>query len=91
MKLQKKHCATCPFVNSDILRPEAMSKIYDYLISGTNHLCNSDRTNRTICLGGRNFQLDIWHKMGIIEQPTNEALAIAMREANVEPKKHICN
>ncbi|WP_009630145.1 hypothetical protein [Synechocystis sp. PCC 7509] len=73
-----------------MLQPEEIAKIHSYLISGANHLCNSDRSNRTICLGGRNFQLDIWHKMGIISEPTNEALAIAMREASVEPEKHIC-
>ena len=90
MKLQKKHCATCPFVNSDILLVEEMAKIHGYLISGKNHLCNDDRTNDTICLGGRKFQLDAWHQMGIISEPTNEALAIAMRDAGVKPEKHIC-
>ncbi len=91
MRLQNKHCATCPFVNSDMLPATEMAKIHSYLVSGTNHLCNSDRTNRTICLGGRNYQLDIWYQMGVISQPSNEALEIAMRDAGVEPEGHICD
>ena len=73
-----------------MLQPEEIAKIHSYLISGANHLCNSDRSNRTICLGGRKFQLDVWYQMGIISAPTNEALEIAMRDASVKPEKHIC-
>lgn len=91
MKLQKKHCANCPFVNSDILQPKEIAKIHSYLVCGTNHLCNSDCTNNTVCLGGRKFQLDVWYQMGIISEPTNEALAIAMGDAGVEPESHICD
>ena len=91
MKLQKKHCATCPFIHTDILPAKKIAEIHTYLLSGTNHLCNSDRTNRTICLGGRKFQLESWHRLGIISEPTAEALAIAMRDAGVKPEKHICN
>ncbi len=91
MKLRKKQCATCPFLWTDLLSPEEMAEIYVYLLSGTNHLCNSDRTNNTVCLGGRKFQLTSWHRLGVIGEPTNEALAIAMRDAGVEPESHICN
>ncbi len=91
MKLQKKHCATCPFVYTHILSAKKMAEIYTYLLSGTNHLCNSDRTNNTICLGGRKFQLTSWHRLGVISAPTSESLAIAMRDAGVEPESHICD
>lgn len=91
MKLRKKQCATCPFLCTDLLSPEKMAEIYVYLLSGTNHLCHSDRTNNTVCLGGRKFQLTSWHCLGVISEPTNEALAIAMSDAGVKPKGHICN
>jgi hypothetical protein len=91
MNLQKKHCATCPFVNTDMLPAKQMTEIYAYLRSGANHLCNSDRTNNTVCLGGRKFQLESWYQMGVINEPTNEALAVAMRDAGVKPEKHIRN
>lgn len=31
----------------------------------------------------------MWHSMGIISAPTNKALAQAMKQAGVEPAKHI--
>lgn len=89
MKLRKKQCATCPFLWTDLLLPDKMAEIHTYLLSGTNHLCHNDRTNRTVCLGGRKFQLTSWHCLGIIMAPTSEALAIAMRDAGVEPEGHI--
>ncbi len=91
MRLRKKQCATCPFLWADSLLPEKMAEIHTYLLLGTNHLCNSDCTNNTICLGGRKFQLDVWYQMGVISEPTSEALAIAMRDAGIEPEKHICD
>lgn len=90
MKLCKKQCASCPFLHEGMLSPATMAEIQNYLISGTNHLCHNDRTNDTVCQGGRKFQLKVWHRMGIICEPTNEALANAMRDTGVEPKKHIC-
>lgn len=90
MKLPKQQCASCPFLREGMLSPATMAEIQSYLLSGTNHLCHSDRTNSTVCLGGRNFQLTVWHRIGIICEPTNEALADAMRDAGIKPKKHIC-
>ncbi len=89
MKLRKKQCATCPFLWTDSLLADKTAEIHAYLLSGTNHLCHSNRSNNTICLGGRKFQLTSWHRLGIISEPTNEALAIAMRDAGVEPEGHI--
>lgn len=91
MKLPEQQCASCPFSCTGLkLGKDKMFEIYQYLFEGTNHLCHSDRSGATICWGGRQWQLDVWSKMGIIEEPTNEALAIAMEKAGVEPKAHIC-
>lgn len=89
MKLRKKHCTNCPFINDGFLSIEKMAEIQTYLLSGTNHFCHNN-SNKTICLGGRKFQLTAWHKIGLIKQPTAEALATSMREAGVTPEKHIC-
>lgn len=91
MKLRKKQCATCPFLWTDSLLPDKMAEIHAYLLSGTNHLCHNDYTNRTICLGGCKFQLTSWHCLGLIRAATFEALAIAMRDAGVEPEEPICD
>lgn len=90
MKLAKKQCRSCPFLPDGLpLRLKYMEKVYGYLLEGKNHLCHSDRTNQTVCLGGREEQLRMWHLIGRISAPTNEALAEAMRAAGVEPKEHI--
>ena len=86
----KHQCDSCPFLPGGLkLGTDKMTQIESYLLSGTNHFCHSDKTNKTICQGGRKYQLEMWHKMGIIEAPTNEALRIAMAKAGVSPKGHI--
>lgn len=91
MKLPKSQCKTCPFLPDGLpLDSDKMAEIYQYLIEGVNHLCHSDHSSETVCFGGRQWQLEIWHRIGRISAPTNEALADAMRAAGVEPKKHIC-
>jgi hypothetical protein len=90
MKLPTAQCKTCPFLPDGLLLgADRMANIYQHLFEGTNHLCHS-RSNQTICFGGRQWQLYVWHQIGRISAPTNEALAEAMRAAGVEPKEHIC-
>lgn len=92
MKLRKNQCQNCPFRSDPqrlALSCEKMLEIYSYLLRGTNHLCHNDLSSKTICTGGRRWQLKMWHSMGIISAPTNVALAKAMKQAGVEPAKHI--
>lgn len=90
MKLPDSQCHNCPFLPDGLwLPPEKLAEIYEYLTNGMNHLCHGDRTNNTVCVGGRNWQLEMWCNMGWIDAPTNEALALAMRKTGVEPKEHI--
>lgn len=83
-------CRSCPFGNEPIaLTADRLQAIQTYLIQGTNHFCHSDPDNKTICRGGRNFQLNIWHRLGMIAEPTDEALHAAMAAAGVQPKVHL--
>ncbi len=67
-----KKCATCIFNRKqNIITQERLGSIQQYLINGTNHICH---TTDKICRGGRDFQLEIWSRLGIIEIPTDEAL-----------------
>lgn len=89
-RICRRACGTCPFSAGGIeLTPEKMRQIAVYLSRGKNHYCHSDRTNRTICRGGRDLQLRLWTSQRIIAEPTDEALAAAMRKAGVEPGPHI--
>lgn len=71
-------CKTCIFRpdNPMRLRPGRLGEIQAYLIEGAVHLCHTveDRA----CRGGRDFQIQCWHRMGILPEPTDAALAAAM-------------
>ena len=64
--------------NQKIITPERQAEIKAYLIKGTNHICHT--TNR-ICRGARNFQLQIFYRLGLIEEETDEALYKKVKEA----------
>ncbi len=83
-------CATCIFRtdgNRAQIRPQALAEIQDYLIRGTTHRCHEadDHRNKMACRGGRDFQLMIWARMGILPEPTDEALEKMMLEKGMKP------
>jgi hypothetical protein len=69
------------------LRPGRLDEIRAYLIGGTPHLCHHAPENRFACRGGRDYQLMIWHRLGMISAPTDGALAEAMRGLGLEPPR----
>lgn len=73
-KCNKKRCYSCIFNDDKTafrLPPARMAEIQGYLIKGTNHVCHY--TN-LVCRGGREYQAEIWHRLGILEEPTVECL-----------------
>lgn len=87
---RRSKCTTCIFRPGGCdLKPGRLAEIQAYLIAGQNHLCHDDETGRTICRGSRNFQLEVWHRMGLISAPTDAALRAAMSAAGVQPGEHI--
>ena len=83
-------CGVCPFTPAGVkLGDDKMAEIRAYLERGQNHLCHSDRSNQTICRGGRNYQLEAFCRRGWIAAPTDEALQAAMRAMGIDPKGHI--
>jgi len=91
-KVNETQCATCPFREDGKgldLGAAKMSEITAYLIKGQNHFCHSDSRNRTICRGGRNYQLSVWHRLGLISEPTDEAVRQAMTDVGLDAKDHI--
>lgn len=86
-----KQCKTCIFRrdgNETMLRPERLGEIQAYLIQGVPHLCHTPQvtgTNEEIaCRGGRDYQLHIWSRLGMISAPTDEALAEAMKQVGIK-------
>lgn len=88
---RKQPCASCPFnENGGLELSEGrLMEIKCYLVNGQNHFCHSDQSNRTICRGGRRYQLTKWHEMGWIDAPTEESLRKAMRACGIEPRLHV--
>lgn len=87
MPVRKTQCSTCVFrPESDggiSLAPGRREEISMMLLSGTNQICH--KGNKSICRGGRDFQLQCWSRMGIIAEPTDAALAEAMATARTRP------
>ena len=84
-KLRINQCSYCPFKQgSSYHNPGIISRICEYLLKGENHICHT--TSKHICRGGRNYQLEIWARRGIIAKATDAALFEAMRSEGIEPK-----
>lgn len=89
-KIRLKSCSSCPFHPGGLeLTDDKMTQIKAYLAEGQNHLCHSDTTNKTVCRGGRQYQLNVFHARGWISEPTDEALREAMSAFGISPKAHI--
>lgn len=70
-KVNKQRCKTCPFnnPNSDWSK-EVITRIRSCIFTESNHICHS--TNNSICRGSRNEQLIYFHRIGLLNQPTDE-------------------
>lgn len=92
VRVRKTQCASCVMreecEGGFPLSPERRQEVRDYLVRGTNQLCHTD-DNRTICRGGRDFQLQVWSGLGFIAAPTEEALRQAMTAAGITPRGHV--
>ena len=74
-------CGSCIFRQDGKqaeLSPGRLDAIRAYLIEATPHECHYPQTHgqnkHIVCRGGRDYQLMIWHRMGLIAAPTDEAL-----------------
>jgi hypothetical protein len=90
---RKTMCKTCVFApgNPVHLTAARHGEIREYLLRGTPHLCHTPgpngRPDELACRGGRNLQLEVWARLGIIAAATDDALLAAMRTAGVDPEK----
>lgn len=81
-----QQCKTCIFRQDGeqlSLAPGRLAEIQSYLIEGTPHRCHT--VDAKVCRGGRDYQLTCWHRMGLIPEPTDAALANTMSQMGLEP------
>jgi hypothetical protein len=74
-KVRAKQCATCPFrTNKD---PQLVARIQKQCLTEASQICHHpalhDEKEFELCRGARNFQLEIFHRLGVIKAPTDEA------------------
>jgi hypothetical protein len=76
-------CSTCVFRpprdGGIHLTPARHAEIRQNLLNGINQICHHG--SKSICRGGRDYQLEIFHRLGLIDAPTDEALAARIQEA----------
>lgn len=71
-KAMQAQCKTCPFKeNQKVVTKARLTEIKTYLEQGTQHICHS--TNKHFCRGARNHQINHFHKLGILKEPTEDA------------------
>jgi hypothetical protein len=95
--VMKEMCATCPFrpgsPYADLAEGLAMSAA-----TSASRICHSTGSNaikhRTgrpsrLCRGARDIQLKIFHALGVIDAPTDEAWAVACGRMKKEGKANV--
>ena len=79
--VQQSPCKSCPFAGKEPLQvsSENMVGYLDNLFGKGQHICHS--TNKHICRGGRDIQLQWLCAMGMLDEPTDEAFDRAVEDA----------
>ncbi|MGH8001983.1 MAG: hypothetical protein ACREPR_21780 [Brasilonema sp.] len=80
LPVMKAKCKTCPFHTDEHgrhLDPHLVSIIQADIISKASQLCHHPRLigekETHICRGARDFQIEIFYRLGVLETPTQEA------------------
>jgi hypothetical protein len=75
-----KQCSTCPFLideNGRHQNPELVSRIQKTCISEASQICHhpalEGKPQTHLCRGARNYQLQIFYKLGVLDAPTDES------------------
>jgi hypothetical protein len=81
-----KICKTCPFNLNGV--EEIREKVKRRSLTEGNQICHTSqiekRKDLQICRGARNYQLEIFYRMGVIAEPTDQAWEQKLKEINHE-------
>jgi hypothetical protein len=85
MPVMKRQCATCPFRTDDHGRhPDVklVNRIQDQCLNEASQICHhpalEGKPETHLCRGARDFQLTIFHRMGVISEPTDTAWSMRL-------------
>lgn len=80
--VQVKQCVTCPWADTaDRLKlsGKEMESLMRMVLTEANVRCHHaaflGKSEQKICRGARNFQLQIFHSLGVLESPTDRCWA----------------
>lgn len=78
-EVMKKRCPTCPFGEKGERdrSPEIADMVRTRCMKEASQICHHSRLHGKkethLCRGARDFQLEIFHRLGVIAEPTDEA------------------
>ena len=81
MIVNKSRCKTCMFNEGGCLRTRA--SVEKRVLTQASQICH--HTDKTLCKGARDFQIQIFHRLGILSEPTQEAWDETMKTMQNKP------
>ncbi len=89
-------CPTCPWREDEgrlNLSPEHMKELLIQVLSISNQRCHAPALNgkpeTRICRKARDIQLVVFHRLGVLTEPTDEAWAEALAKIKEAPKEQL--
>lgn len=76
MRVNPARCITCPF--NDGADAHLRASVESRVMTQASQLCH-ETENTTLCRGARDFQLQIFFRMGFLSAPTDAAWAAKAR------------
>ena len=92
LPVMAKKCKTCPFRPGSPYDNLAMH-LTECALSEASRICHSTGNSailgktgkpERLCRGTRDIQLDVFHRLGVIDEPTDAAWAAKVDEINAE-------
>ncbi|MBP5978024.1 hypothetical protein HW132_36360 [Brasilonema sp. CT11] len=80
-------CSTCPFQTDEHGRykcPDVTNRIISRILSNCSQICHhprfAEKPETHLCRGARDYQLEIFYRLGVITAPTDEAWKAKLAE-----------
>lgn len=84
MPVMPKQCATCPFRMAHAGQIEVMATVMGRILNSASQICHHPRTKGKkethLCRGARDIQIRYFHRIGFLDEPTDEAWAKKWKE-----------
>lgn len=84
-KVNKEMCPTCPFqpTGDKSIEAQVMKRCMTKGSQICHHPALHGKKQHSLCRGARNYQLHLFHRMGVIEAPTDKAWNKARQEMGI--------